>query len=526
MGPSTTGRPNYVLHGLELFAEYGEREALVGWGRRYTYTDVRNMVLDLAAGLRDHGLRPGMTVGVLITHPPEAPMLQLALHLAGCRSAWIAPGGAQHELDDYLALVSPDVLLYDTRKGAADLGRQLGQSLGIPVLCLGPDGLGPDLLATRPAGAPPFDLSTATGAPETIFQTSGTTGVPKPIHHGAGLYDQTYALARAWESDGQPLLRHMTVTPLWFVAGQTSSLINLFSGGVLFIMSLFEPADFLATIERERANSTFISPLMLYQLLDDPAVQTADTSSLFVLSVGGAAATEARLCAGIERFGPVIRITYGLSESPFISAFPNINEDPAHPDRLRSCGPPYGDVRVQIRDEHGTVLEPGEVGELWVASKLNFLGYYGRPELTGETVNGEWVRTNDFAYTDREGYLHLVGRRGDLIITGRGNHHVFPRPIEDALATHPQVRAAAVIGVPDAELGEAPHAYVVRTDHATVTAEELAALVASTLTKWWAPRTIEFVDDLPRTASGKANVKQLRAQWAAEHDSATIGVPG
>lgn len=526
MAPPPAGRPNYVLRALELFAGYGDREALVGWGRRFTYTDVRTMVLDLAAGLREHGVRPGMTVGVLVTHPPEAPMLQLALHLAGCRAAWIAPGCAQRELDDYLALIQPDVLLYDTRKAAADRGRQLSESLGVPVLCLGPDGMGPDLLAPRPTDAEPFDLSTAVGDMETIFQTSGTTGVPKPIHHGARLYEQTYALARAWVDDGQPLLRHMTVTPLWFVAGQTSSLINLFSGGVLFIVSIFEPADFLATIEQERVNSAFMSPLMFYQLLDHPAVETADTSSLFVFSIGGAAANPARLREGIERFGPVLRITYGLSESPFISAFPNIDEHPDHPDRLRSCGLPYGDVRVQVRDEHGTVLGPGEVGELWVASKLNFLGYFGLPDLSNHTIDGDWVRTSDLAYVNEEGYLHLVGRRGDLIITGRGNFHVFPRPIEDVLVTHPQVRAAAVIGVPDAELGEAPHAYVLTTEGATVSADELRDLVASTLTRWWIPRTVEFVDELPRTASGKANIKELRAKWAAEHDTTTIGVSG
>jgi fatty-acyl-CoA synthase len=525
MGTPSANRPAYVLRGLELFAEYGDREALVGWGRRYTYTDVRNLVLHLAAAMRDNGVRPGMTVGVLITHPPEAPMLQLALHLLGCRSAWIAPGGKPQQVDDYLALVRPDILLYDTRKAAAELGRKLGETLGVPVLCLGPDGLGPDLLADRPDGAEPFDLDTATGEPETIFQTSGTTGVPKPIHHNANLYEQVWTLARQWVDDGQPLLRHLTITPLWYVAGQTSALINLFSGGVLFIVSIFDPPDFLATIERERANSTFVSPLAFYELLDHPAARTADTSSMFVLSVGGAAVTPARLRQAIECFGPIIRIVYGLSESPFISAFPNITEDPEHPDRLRSCGAPYGDVRVQIRAEDGTVLGVGETGELWVASRLNFAGYWEKPELTAETMREGWVRTHDLGYVDADGYLHLVGRSGDLIITGRACNHIFPRPIEDALAGHPAVRAAAVIGVPDAELGEAAHAYVVTGD-APVSIEELASLVGDKLGRWWVPRTFDFVDDLPRTSNGKTNIKVLRERWAAEHDTAAIGVPG
>jgi acyl-CoA synthetase (AMP-forming)/AMP-acid ligase II len=335
-----------------------------------------------------------------------------------------------------------------------------------------------------------------------------------------------FTLAEEWVAAGNPLLRHLSLTPLWYVAGQTSAVLNLFSGGVLYILYKFEPAEYLATIERYRANSVFISPLMFYELLDDPAIATTDCASMELLSIGGAPVTPARLRQGIERFGPVIRITYGLSETPFISAFPNINDDPEHPDRVRSCGTPYGDVRIEIRDDDGNVRKPGEVGELWVASKLNFAGYWGRPELTEETMVDGWLRTRDLCYADEDGYLHLVGRAQDLIITGIGCDHIFPRPIEDTLATHPQVRAAAVIGVPDPEVGEAAHAYVVPTENATVTAEELSTLVATKLGKLWAPRGFEFVDELPRTSSGKVSTKELKARWAAEHQAAVLGTAG
>jgi len=210
----------------------------------------------------------------------------------------------------------------------------------------------------------------------------------------------------------------------------------------------------------------------------------------------------------------------------FDSAFPNINVDPERPNRLRSCGPPYGDVRIEIRDDDGNVLPTGEIGELWVASRLNFAGYWNRPDLTAQTLVDGWLRTRDLGYADEEGYLHLVGRAQDVIITGLGCDHIFPRPIEDALATHPEVHAAAVIGVPDPTLGEAAYAYVVRTTGGTVTEEELRKLVAKAMTAIWAPRTIEFVDDLPRTASGKANTKELRAKWAAEHRTEPVGAPG
>jgi acyl-CoA synthetase (AMP-forming)/AMP-acid ligase II len=221
----------------------------------------------------------------------------------------------------------------------------------------------------------------------------------------------------------------------------------------------------------------------------------------------------------VRRLGPVLRVTYGLSESPFITAFPGIAEDPARPQRVRSCGLPYGDVRIEIRGADGTRLATGEVGEIWVASALNFAGYWGQSELTAKTLVDGWVRTNDLGHLDADGYLYLVGRTQDMILTGLGSKCVYPRPIEDVLATHPQVHAAAVIGVPHPDLGEAVHAYVVPERNATVTVEELAALVRAELNDIWTPRTVQFVDALPVTAIGKVNTKALRARYAAEHQS-------
>ena len=518
-------RPDYVLRMLELFAGYGERDAIVGvgWPGRWTYAQVRRVVLEMAAGLRDAGFKPGMTVGVVLAHPPEGPMLQLALHLLGCRAAWIDVDTPRRDVDEYLAKVGPEAFVYDTRTRHGKIGRELAEILGVPTVCLGPDGLGPDLLTPDPA-AEPFDLDTATGQPESIFQTTGTTGAPKLIHHGTGLYEQMSALGEAWVRDGQPLLRHLSLTPLWHAAGQAVAMLNLVSGGVLFILFRFRSNEYLATIAEHRANSVYISPLMLNAILDDPALETADTSSVELLNVGGSAVTPARLTQAIERFGPVVRMTYGLSELPFISAYPNMAEDPAHPNRLRSVGPPYGDVRIEIRDERGNVLPAGEVGELWAHSRLTCRGYWGQPELTAETLVDGWLRTKDLGYADDEGFLHLVGRAQDLIITGIGGEHIFPRPIEEVLGTHPQVRAAAVIGVPHPTLGEAAHAYVVTAE--PVAAAELAELVDEQLGGSWVPQEFEFLDDLPRTNNGKVDVTSLKAKWAAEHEASAIGTAG
>ena len=510
-------RPDYVLRALELFSQYGDREALVIGEHRFTYTEVRAAVLDIAANLVDAGLRPGATVAVMLGYPPHAPMLQLAMHLLACRTAWVSNASTPAELAAYLDQVKPEALLYEVDvHGKA--GTQVVDLLGIPAFCVGEGGLGPDVLAPRPDGAAPFDVDSARGVPESVFQTSGTTGVPKPLLHTANLYEQILTLAEHIVASDEPRYRHLSVTPMWFVAGQTSALLYLFAGGTLLVSRFFRATEFLELVEREEVNSTFITPLMLYELLDHPDIDKRDLSAMAVLSVGTAAANPVRLRQAVERFGPVVRITYGLSESPFISAFPGVGDDPRRPNRIGSCGPAYGDVQLQIRAEDGhTVLPAGETGELWVVSKLNFAGYVDRPEQTAETLVDGWVRTGDLGHVDDEGYIHLTGRASDMIITTYGSHHIFPRAIEDVLTTHPQVRAAAVIGVPHPELGEAAHAYVMLTDDATVSEEELADLVKDKLSWVWAPRSFDFVDDLPRTGSGKTNTRQLRQKYAEEH---------
>ena len=506
--------PDYAVRALELFAAYGDREALVNGETRFTYAELRAAVLDIAATLDELGLAPGTTVGVLLGYPPHAQAIQLALHLIGCRTAWLSNASTPAELTAYLDQVRPEALLYEVAVHER-VGRETVDRLGIPAFCVGPGGAGPDILAPRPDGAEPFDVDRATGTPESVFQTSGTTGVPKPLLHTANLYEQILTLAEQIVAAGEPRYRHLTVTPMWFVAGQTSAFLYLFTGGTLLVSRFFRAAEFLELMEREQVNSTFITPLMLYELLDHPDLDSRDLSAMTVLSVGTAATNPVRLRQAVDRFGPVVRITYGLSESPFISAYPGVGTDP---DRIGSCGPAYGDVRLEIRADDGrTVLPQGETGELWVASKLNFHGYVGNPDQTAATLVDGWVRTGDLGFVDEGGYIHLTGRASDMIITTYGSHHIFPRAIEEVLTTHPQVRAAAVIGVPHEELGEAAHAFVVRTDAATVTEEELVALVKEKLSWVWAPRSFDFVDDLPRTGSGKTNTRQLRQEYAARH---------
>ncbi|MEU6077711.1 AMP-binding protein [Micromonospora sp. NPDC047074] len=517
-------RTGYVHHALELFEGFGDRDALVGGGRRLSYTDVAARVRGLAAALRRHGVRPGDAVLLALGNPVEGPLVQLALHLLGCRTMWIAPVTSRREVAEFVRLARPDAFVYDARDPAS-LGPELAAGLpGVPVLCLGPGGAGPDLVAdadcTGAGQTAPDDPLADVPVPESFLQTSGTTGTPKLVHHRESFYAQILALAADFRAAGYPLLRHLSHSPMWLASGQITTLFNLFTGGVLFPRDGWDPAGFIDTVGRERINSTFVTPPMLYEVLDHPALDGADFSAMFMFNVGAGPAAPARLRQAIARFGPVLRIVYGLSEAVVVTALPGLTDDPAHPQRLLSCGRPYGDVRVQIRAGDGTVLPPGENGEVWVHTDLRFAGYHGQPELTAETLVDGWVRTRDVGHVDADGYLYLVDRLADRILTRRRSWPIYSRPIEDVLAGHPQVRAAAVIGVPDDTAGELPYAFVVPAPGATVTAGELIDLVTAELSDTWAPGGIEFVDRLPLNRSAKVDKRALRARYAADHPTA------
>ncbi|MBB5872805.1 acyl-CoA synthetase (AMP-forming)/AMP-acid ligase II [Allocatelliglobosispora scoriae] len=508
--------PNYVRRVLELFDGFGDAEAIVAGEHRLTYADLRTGVLTVSARLRQHGITPGMTVGILVQNPPEAVMLQLALHLMGCRSAFLAPNAPRRYRLDFLQLAGVEAFIYDART-LPNMGRIMSEGNPVPIVaCLGEGGLGPDILAPYPPGAPeltPIDPADVPMEPASLFQTGGTTGQPKLVHHGQIFFQTLLALAEGWVATGQHRLRHLAGAGFWHVSGQNAGMITLFSGGTFVLEFTYNAETALAAIEREQITSVFMTPPILYEILDNPRLDSVDTSSVVMWSVGGSAIVPSRMAEAIDRIGPVIRPVYGMSEQAFITAYPGAFKDPEHPERLRSCGFAYGDAKIEVRDDDGKLCPTGVIGEVWATGGLTMLGYWGQPELTAETLVDGWVRTADVGYLDEDGYLFLVDRKKDIIITGKGSTNVYSRPIEDLLAGHPDVRAAAVVGVPDSATGEAVHAYVVVSPDAAVTAVELRTLVVETLSDLWAPREIEFIDKLPLTQVGKVDKVALRNRF-------------
>lgn len=519
---------NYVLDTLKIFADYGDREAVVQGETRLTYNEVCGITRSLANTLHEAGVQDGMGVAVLATDLPESASLQLALHLLGCRTVWLVATAPRPDQIAYLEMSKPDVLIYRASVASrAELAAEMITRIpDIMVFTLGEsDGPYQDLLADIKPDAPDLPLEFVGSDPSSLFYTGGTTGQPKLVHHWQGYYKVLQFIAAYYLSIDEPPMRFLSGSAYSWVSGQTPAFLTLFEGGTFFTNEGWDPADWLATIEREKISSAFLTPQLLYSVLRHPALPAADTSSLRYLNVGGAAANPTRLADAIAAFGPVVRIVYGSSELPLITDLPFLDHDPEHPDRIRSCGKPFADSVVEVRDEEGNVMPCGEPGEVWVKGSLSMAGYWQQPELTRTTMMAGWVRTGDVGYQDEDGYLYLIDRLSDMIVTSGAAANVYAKPIEDVLTSHPKVRSAAVIGVPGEEDEELVHAVVVTEPGAEVSAEELRDLTRSELNTLYTPKTVEFVNGLPLTNQGKVDKKLLRKRYQAAHRVGNVVTP-
>jgi acyl-CoA synthetase (AMP-forming)/AMP-acid ligase II len=534
----STGSRNYVLDALDLFAKFADTEAIIAGETRLSYADLSQATLHLATAIRAGGIEPGSPVAVLVPDRPDTLPMQLALHLLGCRTVWIATYAPPRDQAEFFRLAGARTLIYSSTPRRERLVAELaGGPEPVRFYSLGRSDRGTDLLAQTPR--PRTADSLAAPAPESLFYTGGTTGRPKLVHHTQAFYQALLQIAAYYLSVGEPPMRFLYGSSFTHVSGQMPAFLTLFEGGTLVMTGDDDPADFLGCIEAERITSTFLTPAQLYQVIDHPRMKTADTSSLRYLNVGGAAAAPARLREAIGALGPVIRLVYGSSEVPLITDYPFLDVDPEHPERLASCGRPFAGATVEIRGPDGAFLPSGDTGEVWVRSPLTMAGYWGEPALTGDTMPGGWVRTGDVGRLDPAGYLYLVDRVSDMIVTGEVAANVYARPIEDVLTSHPAVRAAAVVGVPDESFGEALRAYVMLADSggavdsggaagsegSEVTAAELTALVRAELNELYTPRGIEFIDALPLTPLGKVDKKALRERYRLRRPDSPAAQP-
>ena len=260
----------------------------------------------------------------------------------------------------------------------------------------------------------------------------------------------------------------------------------------------------------------FGAPTMVKMMVDSPAVERFDHSSLKALNYGGAPMLAEDMKEAIAKLGPCLVQLFGQAESPMtITGLPHqdhvLEGTPEQMKRLASAGFPRTDVEVKIFDASDNELPPGEMGEIVTRSDLVMKGYWRNPEVTVETLRNGWLHTGDVGYMDESGYLFIMDRSKDMIISGGEN--VYPREIEEVLVRHPAVREVAVIGVPDPKWGEAIKAIVSLSPGQSATEEELISFCKDNIASYKKPKSVDFVDELPKNNYGKILKRELRAKY-------------
>ncbi|MCE8534733.1 long-chain-fatty-acid--CoA ligase [Ruegeria pomeroyi] len=349
-----------------------------------------------------------------------------------------------------------------------------------------------------------------------ILYTSGTTGLPKGVMlTNEGMF-YTAKLAEAWGMSEQSV--NLVAMPLFHIGGCGYGSSTMLAGGHTVLMPDVDVAAIIDLIPRYSVTHTFMVPAVVQALLNTPQVADADVSSLQLLMYGASPMGDVLLRRAIETLGCGFMHAYGMTESAgtVVCLGPEWH-DPDGPNNhlLKSCGTalPWVELRV-VDPATGDDRAPGEVGELWLRSRMLMKGYWRNQKATKEAiVDGGWFRSGDAAYLDGEGHVFLFDRYKDMIISGGEN--IYPAEIENVLNGHPAVAQVGVIGVPHERWGETPLAVVVLKDGQSATAEDLIAHCRADLARYKCPTRVVFADSLPRNASGKLLKPEMRRIYGA-----------
>ena len=481
--------------------------------RALTHRQVRDRVARIAGGLRARGIRTGSRVGLLSLNTDTFFHSCLAIAWADAVVVPLNTRWSVKEMSYALHEADVEVLLADDPfLGLADQLRDavpgLREIVGIgdaPV----PGGLTPlaDLLAAEPVEDAHRQGAELAG----IFYTGGTTGLPKGVmlsHRGifVSALGSLTALARIPRGGG-----NLLVAPAFHMAG-----FAIWVQGMLLQMTAvplpgFDPPGVLKAIEDHRIKQALLVPTMIQMLVDHPEAQRHDLSSMESLIYGASPISEAVLDRARKVFtGTAFTQAYGMTE---LSPTTTILTDADHDDPVlrRSAGRAAPYARVKIVDENGDEVPRGTVGEIVAAGDHVMLGYWKQPEATAEAVRVGWMHTGDGGYMDERGYVYVVDRIKDMIISGGEN--VYSIEVENVVARHPAIAQVAVIGVPDETWGERVHAVVTLAPGSALDLDELRDFCKQDIAGYKAPRSLEIVEQLPLSGAGKILKRTLRAQY-------------
>ena len=494
----------------ENLRTYGEYDATIYEGRTYSNRELFESGRRLANALTGLGVTPGERVAMMLPNCPEVGISYGGILRMGGVVVPVLFLLATEELQHILADSEARAIITSPEFAAKALEAAKGCDPAPTVIVAGGAVEGTlsfeDLLAAASPDAPIVER--APDDPALFMYTSGTTGKPKGVvlTHGNMLH-QAEAVHQISELDRTAMA--LAVMPLAHAGGLVGWVTGTKIGARSVLMRWFDPELFCRNVQEHGVVACSLVPTMAAILLNHPAIEQYDISSLQHVAFGAAPAPVELIRTFEERTNAKVRMVYGLTEAaPIVTA-----------DRISSLRKPGSSgfaipgVEVAIMDPDGKVLKAGEIGEICVRGPNVMAGYHNLPEATAEAIRDGWLHTGDVGHLDEDGYLFIIDRVKDLII--RGGLNVYPHDVEEVLVAHPGVAEAAVVGIPDSVYGEAVEAFVVRRIGTEATDQELMDFCCEHLAKYKTPRRITFLPDLPRNQVGKVLKRVLREQTAS-----------
>ena len=506
---------------ISLAAERNPDGTAFVWGdERPTYGEVARRVDALAAALRSLGLQRGDRVAVFMPNCPQLLETYFAVWQAG---ASVAPLNARFVLDEVVYHVDDCrarmILFGEESREAMAEARDKSDAVQ-EYVCLENPAEGQrdyEAMIREHSGAPRQIAEVSGDEPAWLFYTSGTTGRPK----GAVLtHDNLGFITVGWCAD----LMHLEpedvglhAAPLTHGAGLYAlALTAKAASQVIMPPSGFSAEAFCDVVERHRVTNTWLVPTQIKRLITSADLERYDLSSLRYVVYGGSPMYVEDTKEALRKIGQVFVQLYGQGETPMTATYLRREDHVAEGSeelvgRLASCGHVRTGMEVKILDEENRELPRGEMGEICVRGPSVFREYWERPEETAEALRGGWLHMGDLGYMDEHGYVYILDRKKDMIISGGTN--VYPREVEEVMLLHPAVQEVCVLGVPDESWGEAVKAVVVLDPGATADAEELVGFCAKRMAGYKKPKSVDFVEELPKSAYGKVLKRELRTQY-------------
>jgi acyl-CoA synthetase (AMP-forming)/AMP-acid ligase II len=484
-------------------------------GEILTYDDVCAITISVAATLRARGYGEGCKASVLSPNHPRAYATILGIVRAGLIWIPMNPRLADSEISMMYQDFGCEVLFY-----LSPLAPSIASIKGAPhaireFICIDAAGADPSLAAWTEGAAATFAALPHNPERAYVIQpTGGTTGKPKGVMMVARNLECVVAsMMIAMPCATPPVF--LAAAPLTHAGGMVMQSI-LAQGGAGVVVGKISSAILLEAIPKYGITHIFLPPTVIYDLLASPDIGRHDYSSLIYFMYAASPIAPAKLREAIERFGPVMTQLYGqteaglpnlfLSPTEHLDANGNIDES-----RLTSCGRASPLSRVAIMAEDGTLLPPGQIGEIVIQGNGVMVGYYNNPAATAEVSAHGWHHTGDLAYQDADGFFHIVDRIKDMVISGGFN--IYSAEVESGILAHPAVKDCAVIGVPDAKWGEALKAFVELKAGEEASTDDILVFCRARLGGMKTPKSLHIIEAIPRSATGKILKRELRAAY-------------